>query len=128
MHNFVQTIRNQIIGSIRILEDDIRHTQLTGDSLSCHSIDLHIKPTTLKINEIIQENMMESIHSSVNLEHERMEKTTLMTIFLCDSVGCPIVDSTRNRDPTIWLNKISFRLFHQTSSNRVLNLVSKSIT
>lgn len=109
MHNFVQSIRNQIIGSIRILEDDIRHTQLNGDSPSCHSIDLHIKPTTLKINEIIQENVVDLIHYSVYLEHERVEKTTMTTTFDCDSVGYPIVGSTRNRDTTFWLKTMPFR-------------------
>lgn len=109
MHNFVQTIRNQIIGSIRILEEDIRLTRLNGDSPSCHSIDLHIEPTILKINEIIQKHLVEFIHYSVYLEHERVEKTTMMTTFDCDSVGYPIVDSTRNRDPTFSLKTMPFR-------------------
>jgi hypothetical protein len=70
---------------------------------------LHIEPTTLKLNEIIQENLVEFIQHSVYMEHERVEKTTMMTTFDCDSVGYPIADSTRNKDPTICLETMPFR-------------------
>lgn len=108
VHNFVQTIRTQILDSIQILEDDIRFTQSNGDAPSCHPIDLHITPTTLKINKMVKRKVVESIHYSVNLEHERAEKTTTMTIFDCDSMGHPIVDSTWNRDPTIRFTTVPF--------------------